>query len=74
MNKPFLSYFCTMQDHRMNRKKLHPLKNIIAITIVAIICNMETWADVAFFGNAKKNFFSKFLDLTNGIPSKDTFR
>jgi len=63
-----------MKDHRINRKKRHPLKNIIAITIVAIICNMETWEDIAFFGNAKKDFFSKFLDLKNGIPSKDTFR
>jgi hypothetical protein len=63
-----------MKDHRINRKKRHPLENIIAIAIVAIICNMDTWEDVSFFGRAKKAFFSKFLDLKNGIPSKDTFR
>jgi predicted transposase YbfD/YdcC len=63
-----------MKDHRMNRKKLHPLENIITITIVAVICNMETWEDLTFFGEMKKDFFSKFLDLKNGIPSKDTFR
>jgi len=27
-----------------------------------------------FFGEMKKDFFSKFLDPRNGIPSKDTFR
>ena len=27
MKKPFLSYFRTMKDHRMNRKKLHSLEN-----------------------------------------------
>jgi len=74
MRKPFLSYFRTMKDHRINRKKRHPLENIIAITIVAVICNSDTWEDVAFFGEMKKDFFSKFLDLSNGIPSKDTFR
>ena len=31
MRKPFLSYFRTMKDHRINRKKRHPLENIIAI-------------------------------------------
>jgi len=74
MRKPFLSYFCTMKDHRINRKKRHPLENIVAIAIVSIICGMETWDDVSYWGEARKEFFSKFLDLKNGIPSKDTFR
>jgi len=74
MKKTFLSYFCTMKDHRINRKKLHPLENIVAITIVAVICNMNIWEDIVWFGRVKKDFFSKFLDLKNGIPSKDTFR
>lgn len=74
MSKPFLSYFSDMKDHRIDRKKLHPLENIVAITIVSAICNMKTWEEVAYFGEAKKDFFSKFLNLKNGIPSKDTFR
>jgi predicted transposase YbfD/YdcC len=41
---------------------------------VAIICNAETWEEITYFGEEKQNFFSKFLDLKNGIPSKDTFR
>jgi predicted transposase YbfD/YdcC len=63
-----------MKDHRINRKKLHPLENIVAITIVAVICGVETWEEVALFGKVKQKFFSKFLDLRNGVPSKDTFR
>jgi predicted transposase YbfD/YdcC len=63
-----------MKDHRINRKKLHPLVNIVAITIAACICGMETWEEIALFGKAKQEFFSKFLDLKNGLPSKDTFR
>jgi len=74
MRKTFLSYFRGMKDHRINRQKQHPLENIVAIATVAAICNMETWKDISDFGKAKQAFFSKFLDLTNGIPSKDTFR
>jgi predicted transposase YbfD/YdcC len=74
MRKTFLSYFCTIKDHRINRKKRHSLENIIAITIVSTICGAETWEEVSFYGEVRKNFFSKFLDLRNGIPSKDTFR
>ena len=46
MKKPFLSYFSDMKDHRIDRKKLHPLENIVAITIVSAICNMETWEEI----------------------------
>ena len=74
MQHSFLSYFSTMKDHRITRRKLHPLENIVAITIVAIICGMETWEEVSLFGKLRKDFFSKFLDLKNEIPSKDTFR
>jgi predicted transposase YbfD/YdcC len=74
MRIEFLSYFSGMKDHRINRKKRHPLVNIVAIAIVAVICNQKTWSEVSFFGKARKDFFSKFLDLSNGIPSKDTFR
>jgi hypothetical protein len=54
-----------MKDHRIDRKKRHPLENIVAITIVAVICNVETWEDISWFGELKKDFFSKFLDLKN---------
>jgi hypothetical protein len=63
-----------MKDHRINRKKRHPLENIVAITITAVICGAEIWEDIVDFGELKQDFFSRFLDLKNGIPSKDTFR
>jgi hypothetical protein len=47
-----------MKDHRINRKKLHSLENIIAITIAAVICHAETWEDVAFHGKAKRDFLT----------------
>jgi hypothetical protein len=33
-----------------NRRKRHPLKNIIIITIISIICGAETWAEACYYG------------------------
>ena len=32
-----LSYFCSMRDTRIERRKLHPLDNIIFITMVFVL-------------------------------------
>ena len=48
-----LSYFCDMKDPRIERRKLHPLDNIIFITIAAVLCGAETWEDLEDFGYAK---------------------
>jgi predicted transposase YbfD/YdcC len=62
-----------MEDHRINRKKRHPLVNIVAITIVAIICNAETWEEITYFGEEKQDFFSKFLDLKSFIFERESW-
>lgn len=72
MNKLF-NFAKNIEDFRLNRKKLHPVENIVFITILAIICNAIDWEEVADFGKSRKEFLSKYLDLTNGIPSHDTF-
>ena len=68
-----LSYFRTMKDPRIDRKKLHPLDNLIFISIAAVLCGAETWEDIEDFGYAKFDWFSGILDMKNGVPSHDTF-
>ena len=48
-----LSYFCEMKDSRIERKKLHPLVNIIFITISAVLCGAEPWEELEDFGYSK---------------------
>jgi len=62
-----------MKDPRIDRKKLHPLENIIFISIAAVLCGAETWEDIEDFGYAKIDWFSGILDMKNGVPSHDTF-
>lgn len=72
MNK-LLKFAKSIKDFRLKRKRLHPVENIVFITVVAVICGMETWEEIEDFGNARRGFLKNHLDLKNGIPSHDTF-
>lgn len=63
-----------IKDPRIERKKLHSLKDILVIAVCATICGADNWEDIAEFGESKHAFFSGFLELKNAIPSHDTFR
>lgn len=65
-------YFGQVNDPRQTNSR-HPLMSIISITIMAVLCNAEGWADVELFGQSKEKWLSTFLDLPHGIPSHDTF-
>lgn len=63
----------TIPDFRLNRKKLYPSENIVFITILAVICEGETWEEIEDYGIVKSEFLETILELENGIPSPDTF-
>jgi len=66
-------HFGSMEDPRIDRRKLHKLMDILVMAICAAICGADTWEDVETFGKAKEKWFRGFLELPNGIPSHDTF-
>lgn len=63
-----------ISDPRVERTKRHLLVDILAIAICAVICGAESWEEIAEFGRAKQEWFSRFLELPHGIASHDTFR
>lgn len=67
------AHFGRVEDPRVPYLVLHPLINLITIALCALIAGAESWTEVATFGERKKTWLSRFLDLTNGIPSHDTF-
>jgi predicted transposase YbfD/YdcC len=69
-----IEHFSTITDPRIDRTKRHKLIDILVIAICAIICGAESWEDFEAFGEAKEEWFRRFLELPNGIPSHDTFR
>jgi predicted transposase YbfD/YdcC len=68
-----VQHFSELEDPRIDRTKSHPLINVLTIALCAIICGAEGWVDVELFGRSKRDWFARFLDLSNGIPSHDTF-
>jgi predicted transposase YbfD/YdcC len=65
--------FADVPDPRIDRTKLHALPDILLITLCAVIVGAESWESVATFGKSKQDWLKRFVPLTNGIPSPDTF-
>lgn len=68
-----LTYFGELSDPRDEQKATHPFINIVSIAILATICGADDWVAVETYGHAKKEWLATFLDVSNGIPSHDTF-
>lgn len=62
-----------IEDPRISRKKLHPLINILVITLIAVGSGACSWGHIAYYGSLHQSWFAQHLDLKNGIPSHDTF-
>jgi predicted transposase YbfD/YdcC len=65
--------FAQVEDPRVERTKLHRLRDIIILAICGVICGAEGWVEIEEFGKAKEAWFTELLALPNGIPSHDTF-
>ena len=52
----------------------HKLEDILVIGLCSVICMGEDYEDMEIFGNERKEWLSKFLELPNGTPDSDTFR
>jgi predicted transposase YbfD/YdcC len=72
--KTLVEHFSGITDPRVDRTKRHKLIDILVIAICATICGAEGWEEFELFGQSKIDWFKRFLELPNGIPSDDTFR
>ena len=67
-----LTHFESLDDPRTAYLVEHPLLDIVALTICAVICGAETWEEIEAYGHSKVTWLNTFLRLPNGIPSHDT--
>ena len=65
-------HFQFVDDPRVNRGANHPLMELIFVTLCAVICDADSWADVERYGKAKQDWLRKFFPFASGIPSHDT--
>jgi hypothetical protein len=60
-NTSFLDDFANLKDPRIEKSKEHLLKDIRAITILAIISGADGWVAIEAYGNAKYEWLKSFL-------------
>ena len=65
-------YFAELTDPR-RREVIYPLINVVVIAVCAVICGADDFVAITEFGKKKRQWFARFLDLRNGIPSHDRF-
>lgn len=69
-----LQVFDALEDPRKKSINFrHPLKTILFITVVCSLCGSNDWETIVIQANAMKEWLSKFVDMSNGVPCVRTF-
>src|SRR5574342_319223 len=69
----FQDHFQDLNDPRVERTRKHPLIIILFIAVCGVLSGANSFAAIEEFGLDRRTWFARYLDLTNGIPSDDTF-
>ena len=67
-----LRFFQDLPDPRAANAR-HPLTDIMAIALMAVLSKAQDWVEVEAWGLANQLWLATFLGLPHGIPSHDTF-
>lgn len=70
----FIDFFKQVPDHRIDRKKLHSVEEILLLTFCGMISGCDSWNDLELFGKTKLDYLRGYLPYANGVPSDDTLR
>lgn len=70
----FVDFFKKVPDHRMDRRKLHAVEEILLLTFCGMIAGCDSWDDLELFGKTKLDYLRRYLSYKNGVPSDDTLR
>lgn len=65
-------HFAELTDPR-RREVIHPLINIVFIAVCAVVAGADDFVAIARWGCKKRDWLSKFLDMSSGVPSHDRF-
>jgi predicted transposase YbfD/YdcC len=70
----FLDHFSGLEDSRETGKVLHPVPEILLVTLCGVIAGAEGFEDIEDYGESKLDLLRELLPFANGIPSDDTLR
>jgi predicted transposase YbfD/YdcC len=70
----FIDFFKQVPDHRVERRKLHPVPEILLVAFCGVIAGCDAWDDIELFGKTKLSYLREYLPFKEGAPSDDTLR
>lgn len=77
MNKDprsIVEFLSEIEDPRRdNANRRHEFIDIMVIALCGMLSSADDWVSIALYGRTKKDWFTQYLSLPNGIPSHDTF-
>jgi len=67
-------FFASLPDPRRRRSRVkHPLLTLVVIALCATIAGADTCEEIVQFARDRRTWLARLVDLSNGIPSHDTF-
>jgi predicted transposase YbfD/YdcC len=69
-----VEYFESLPDPRHTRNRRHLLVDVIVIAVCGVIVGCEGPTAIERWAKAKKDWLDQWLELPNGIPSRDCLR
>jgi predicted transposase YbfD/YdcC len=67
-------HFETLPDPRHRRNRRHLLADILTMAVCGVIVGCDGPTSINDWAKAKENWLKQFLELPNGIPSRDCIR
>jgi hypothetical protein len=61
-----------VEDPRVDRTTAHDLKDILVLSVFAVLCGADGWEDIELLAKIRFSWLKKFIKLRKGIPSHDT--
>lgn len=65
-------HFSELTDPR-RREPVYPLMDMVVMSLCAVICGADDFVAIAQWARSKKQFLSRFMNVSRGIPSHDRF-
>lgn len=67
-------FFASLPEPRRRRTRIkHPLLSLVVIGLCGTIAGADDWEEIVQFARDRRGWLSRFVDLSHGIPSHDTF-
>src|SRR3954452_8746466 len=70
----FLDHFGGLEDRREAGKILHPLPEILLVTLCGVLAGAEGFEDIEDYGESKLDLLRQLLPFAHGVLSDDTLR